>query len=82
MSASLVGSEMCIRDSVEEAAVAFWRVLPMTATTSSSAYQDILGWGLVLAKTMAYTWGLGLALAVLGSVLRGGVSGPCARGLL
>eukprot|EP00969_Alexandrium_andersonii_P289539 12797762-Alexandrium_andersonii.AAC.1 len=31
---------------------------------------------------MAYTWGLGLGLAVFGSLLQCGTSGPCARGLL
>eukprot|EP00969_Alexandrium_andersonii_P352715 15438298-Alexandrium_andersonii.AAC.1 len=45
---------------LEEAVVAVLRILPMTATASSSAYQGVLGWGLTLAKAAAYTWGLGL----------------------
>eukprot|EP00969_Alexandrium_andersonii_P230130 10163616-Alexandrium_andersonii.AAC.1 len=61
---------------LEEAAIAILCILPMTATASSTAYQEILGWGLVLAKAAAYTWGLGLSLAALGSVFRCGLSGP------
>eukprot|EP00969_Alexandrium_andersonii_P145883 6452245-Alexandrium_andersonii.AAC.1 len=30
---------------LEEAVIAILRISPMTATASSSAYQDILGWG-------------------------------------
>eukprot|EP00969_Alexandrium_andersonii_P242165 10695702-Alexandrium_andersonii.AAC.1 len=48
---------------LEEAVTAVLRISPMTATASSSAYQDVLGWGLALAKAATYTWGLGLALA-------------------
>eukprot|EP00969_Alexandrium_andersonii_P011508 501038-Alexandrium_andersonii.AAC.1 len=54
----------------------------MTAAASSSAYQDVLGWELALAKAAAYTWGLGLALAVLGGIFRSGLSGNCTRSLL
>eukprot|EP00969_Alexandrium_andersonii_P049593 2176820-Alexandrium_andersonii.AAC.1 len=48
---------------LEEAIIAVLRILPLTAKASSAVYQDILSWGLVLAKAAAYTWGLGLALA-------------------
>eukprot|EP00969_Alexandrium_andersonii_P129199 5709586-Alexandrium_andersonii.AAC.1 len=35
---------------LEEAVIAVLRLLPVTAQASSAAYQDILSWGLVLAK--------------------------------
>eukprot|EP00969_Alexandrium_andersonii_P344779 15240782-Alexandrium_andersonii.AAC.1 len=40
---------------LEEAVIVVLRVLPMTATSSSSVYQDVLGWGLTLGKAAAYT---------------------------
>eukprot|EP00969_Alexandrium_andersonii_P158275 6993519-Alexandrium_andersonii.AAC.1 len=67
---------------LEEAVIAVLRLLPVTAQASSAAYEDILGWGLVVAKGAAYTWCLGLTLAVFTTIFRSGWNGGCARILL